>query len=300
MDLGALTSGFLTGLREGVEAALIVAIVLAYLVRTGNSGQVGKVWLGAGAAAAVSLVAGIAIFVTVGSLRAPYEQYFEGGAMLVAATVVTWMLFWMRRQSMGLRGVLQAQIDRVLAGDTAVGLVIVVFTAVIREGIETALFLVGQATSAATAAATGASSVLFGAVLGLLAAVAIGWVFYTGSRRIDLRRFFLWTGIALVFIAAGLLANAVHEFIEVGAIGIGTAIAFDISSILSHETGVGEFLHAILGYSSRPEVAALGVQVAYLVIVLGLYLRPGPPVPPRPATAAALPDGAGTGGVIPG
>ena len=280
MEFGALTTGFLIGLREGVEAALIVAIVLAYVVRTGNGRHIPKIWLGAGAATVVSVGLGLLIFSTVGSFQEPYEQLFEGSAMLLAALVVTWMLFWMRRQSMNLRGELQAAVDRVLSEGTAWGLAVLAFTAVIREGVETALFLAGQATSADT----GAGSVLLGAVIGLGAAALIGWGFYRGSRAIDLRRFFRWTGIALVFIAAGLLSHAVHEFIEVAEIAgvsvIGSQAAFDISGILSHDDGIGQFLRAIFGYSARPEVLTFVVHVAYVVGILALYLRPARPAPP--------------------
>jgi len=282
VDLGNLTTGFLIGLREGVEAALIVAIVLAYVVRTGNGRHISKIWLGSGAAIALSVVIGLLIFNTVGAFEEPYEQLFEGSAMLLAAVVVTWMLFWMRRQSMNLRGELQAAVDRVLSEGTAWGLAVLAFTAVIREGVETALFLAGQATSAEE----GAGSVLIGAVIGLAAAVLIGWGFYRGSRAIDLRRFFRWTGIALVFIAAGLLSHAVHEFIEVAEISgvavIGSQTAFDISAVLSHEDGVGQFLRAIFGYSARPELLTLLVHVGYVVAVLVLYLRPVRPAPPAP------------------
>jgi high-affinity iron transporter len=180
------------------------------------------------------------------------------------------MLFWMRRQSMGLRGELHAAIDRALSGGTAWGLAVLAFTAVIREGLETSLFLVGQATSAAA----GASSVLLGAVIGLALAVGVGWIFYTGSRRVDLRAFFKWTGIALVFIAAGLLSKGIHEFIEVGVIPFGAGTAYDISRTLSQEDGIGQFLRAIFGYSANPEVLTLGAHLAYLVAVLALYLRP--------------------------
>ena len=280
MDFGNLTTGFLIGLREGVEAALIVAIVLAYVVRTGNGRHIPKIWLGSGAAIILSVALGLVIFNTVGAFEEPYEQLFEGSAMLLAAVVVTWMLFWMRRQSMNLRGELQAAIDRVLSEGTAWGLAVLAFTAVIREGVETALFLAGQATSAET----GAGSVLVGAVVGLGAAVVIGWGFYRGSRAIDLRLFFRWTGIALVFIAAGLLSHAVHEFIEVAEIAgiavIGSQTAFDISGILSHDDGIGQFLRAIFGYSARPEVLTLVVHVTYVVAVLALYLRPVRPAPP--------------------
>lgn len=287
MDFGALTAGFLTGLREGVEAALIVAIILAYLVRTGNGAQVGKVWLGAGAAILVSVVVGAIIFTTVGAFEEPYEQIFEGVAMLVAAAVVTWMLFWMRRTAANLRGELHARIDRAVTEGAVLGLAVLAFTAVIREGIETALFLVGQVTSAEA----GAPSVLVGALLGIVAAVVIGWIFYTGSRRINLRAFFQWTGVALVFIAAGLLSHGVHEFIEVGEFYgievIGSQTAYDISAILSHEEGIGQFLRAIFGYSASPEVLTLAVHVAYLVVVLALYLRPIRPQAPSLRTAEA-------------
>jgi len=290
LDLGALTAGFLTGLREGVEAALIVAIVLAYLARTGNLREAPKVWIGAGAAIVVSLLAGIVIFQSIGALPAPFEQLFEAATLLVAAAAVTWMLFWMRRQAAALRGDLHARLERVLTEGTVFGLAILAFSAVIREGLETALFLAGQA----TAAAAGAGSVLLGALIGLAVAVVIGWIFYTGSRRIDLRSFFRWTGIGLVFLAAGLVSRAAHELVEIGAIPFGSQSAFDLSGVLPHDSGIGQFLRAILGYSATPEVTTLVVYVAYLVIVLGLYLRPvAPPAPP--AKAAETSSGAAEG-----
>lgn len=285
MDFGAFSSGFLTGLREGVEAALIVAIVLAYLTRTGNGRHATKVWLGTAAAALTSLVVGVALFVTVGGLEAPYEQIFEGATMLVAAVVVTWMLFWMRRQALSVKGELQAAVDRVLTAGTAWGLGFLAFTAVIREGLETSLFLVGQANSADAAA----GSVLVGALVGLGVAALIGVGFYTGTRRVNLAVFFRWTGVALIFIAAGLLSHAVHEFIEVGVIGFGTAVAFDLSGVLSHDDGIGQFLRAIFGYTATPEVTTLIVHLGYLVTVLALYLRPLKPSAPRPASTPAEP-----------
>jgi high-affinity iron transporter len=284
VEFGALTAGFVTGLREGVEAALIVAILLAYLNRSGNGAQASKIWLGTGLAALLSVAAGIVIFQTAGSLEPPYEQYFEATALLIAAAVVTWMLFWMLRQSKALRGELHARIERTLTEGTAMGLALLAFSAVIREGLETSIFLVGQATSVRAEA----SSIVLGALLGLAAAVGIGWIFYTGSRRIDLRSFFRWTGIGLIFIAAGLLSQAIHELVEVGAIPFGSATAYDLSSVLPDASGIGQFLRAILGYSAAPETTTLGVHIAYLVVVLGLYLRPTRPAqPPAKATDPA-------------
>ena len=286
MEIGALTAGFVTGLREGVEAALIVAILLAYLNRSGNGAQASRIWLGTGLALLLSVAAGVVIFQTAGSLEPPYEQYFEATALLVAAAAVTWMLFWMLRQSKALRGELHARIERTLTEGTAFGLALLAFSAVIREGLETSIFLVGQATSVRA----DAPSIVFGAVLGLAASVGIGWIFYTGSRRIDLRSFFRWTGIGLIFIAAGLLSQAVHELVEVGVIPIGSQSAYDLSRVLPDASGIGQFLRAILGYSAAPEMTTLAVHIAYLVVVLGLYLRPTrPATPPAQRTDPARP-----------
>ena len=290
-DVGAFTSGLLTGLREGVEAALIVAIVCAYLARTGNARHFGKIGVGVGAAVATSVVLGAALFLTLGGLEEPYEQIFEGAAMVLAAGVVTWMLFWMRRQASSVKGELQRAVDRTLAEGTAWGLAVLAFTAVIREGLETALFLVGQATAAAggAAGAAGAASVLAGAVAGLGIAVLIGYGFYRGSRILDLARFFRWTGVLLVFIAAGLLSHAVHEFVEIGWITIGTATAFDVGAVLPHDAGIGLFLRALFGYTSAPEWVTLATWTAYVVVVLALYLRPVTPSEVAPRREPAEP-----------
>jgi len=288
VDLGALISGLLTGLREGVEAALIVSIVITYLVRTGRSDQVGRVWIGTGIAAALSLVVGIVVYNTVGAFEEPYEQIFEGTTLLIAAAVVTWMLFWMRRQARSVKGELQVAIDRAVAIGGSWGLAVLAFTAVIREGLETSIFLVGQATSDRAEAVW----ILVGALAGLSIAVLLGYGFYRGSHRLNLASFFRWTGIALVFIAAGLLSHGIGEFIEIGALGNGpwTATAFDLRGVLSDEAGIGSFLRAIFGYSAAPAVLTIAAHVGYLVAVLVLYLRPTRPLPPsspNPTTVTA-------------
>jgi high-affinity iron transporter len=291
LDVGALMSGLVTGLREGVEVALIMAIVLAYLVRTGNGREAGKVWLGAGSAGLVSLLAGIVIFTTVGEFGTPYEQIFEGTTLLVACGVVTWMLFWMRRQSRAIKGELEGRLARTIGEGAGLGLAVLAFSSVIREGLETAIFLVGQATSAAKGAEDGAASVLVGALVGLAIAAVLGLGMYRGSRRIDLRRFFSWTGITLVFIAAGLLASASHEFIEIGAIGFGTQTLYDLSALLPDDAGVGQFLHAIMGYSATPALTTMVLYLGYLAVVLTSYLRPSRPVgaPSRGGAVAGAP-----------
>jgi len=272
MDLGAFSSGLLTGLREGVEAALIISIILAYLAKTGNRRHFSRIFVGAGLATVLSVVLGLVLWVSFGGLKSPYEQIFEGLTMLLAAGVVTWMLFWMRRQAASVKGDLQAAVDRALDDGSATALAVLAFIAVIREGIETSLFLVGQAASAAD----GAIWVLVGALAGLGVATLLGVGFYHGSRRLDLGSFFRWTGIALVFIAAGLVSKAVHEFIEIGLITLGTQTLFDLSAILPHDgtNVVGQFLRALFGYTATPEATTFVVWLTYVVVVLTLYLRP--------------------------
>ena len=293
MDVGFLTTGLLTGLREGVEAALIIAIILAYLAKTGNARYFGRIWAGAGAAIALSIVAGIILWFTLEGLEGAAGQIFEGVTTLLAAAVVTWMLFWMRRTAANIRGQLHEGVDRALTEGGVFALSILAFTAVIREGLETSFFLLGQAT-AATDANAGATSTLVGAFIGILIAVGLGYGFYVGARVINLQTFFRWTGIALIFIAAGLLGYAVHEFVEAGVIPFGQSTAFDISGILPHsgdisETGpiliVGQLLRALFGYSSTPEWATLIAWITYVVVVLFLYTRPVRPSEARPAGA---------------
>ncbi len=297
MDVGAFTSGLLTGLREGVEAALILAIICAYLARTGNRRHFPKIFAGAGLAIVLSALLGIAIFVTVGSFQEPYEQLFEAATLILAAGVVTWMLFWMRRQAGSVKSELQAAVDRALTDGSASALAFLAFIAVVREGVETSLFLVGQAASAR--AEGGAIWVLAGALVGLAIAAVLGVGFYHGSRRLNLGTFFRWTGVALVFIAAGLLGRAIHELVEIGVITFGTQTLFDISAILPHdERGgslIGQFLAALFGYTSTPEVTAFVVWLTYIVVVLSLYLRPvkrtlAPAPAPEPASTAAAAD----------
>jgi high-affinity iron transporter len=294
LDVGFLTTGLLTGLREGVEAALIVSIILAYLARTGNQRHFSRIWAGSGAAIALSIVVGIVLFVTIHGLEGSAEQIFEGVATLLAAAVVTWMLFWMRRTSANIKGELHAGVDRALTEGGIWGLALLAFTAVIREGLETSLFLLGQVTAASEADA-GAVSTLVGAVIGIGIAVVLGYGFYRGARVLNLQTFFRWTGIGLIFIAAGLVGYAVHELVEAGVIGVGTSRAFDISGVLPHsgdlaERGpiviVGQLLRALFGYSSTPEWATLVAWLAYLVVVLSLYLRPVKPTEPRPVAGS--------------
>jgi len=197
-------------LREGFEASLIVGIVLAFMNRTGRRDGFAAVWAGTLAALTLSVAAGALLFVLGAELEGRAEASFEGATMLFAAGLLTWMIFWMRRQARTIKRELEAQIEDALAAGSALALALVAFVGVLREGVETAVFLFGTFEG---------SNVLLssiGASVGLAAAVVLGYLFYRGALRLDLRRFFTATSVLLLVFAAWLLANGLHELAESG------------------------------------------------------------------------------------
>ncbi len=205
-----MAGAFLVTLREGLEAALIISIILAYLARTGNRQFFVNIWVGAGAAVVVSLAAGAGLYWTVGNLSGRAEEIFEGIAMFIAVAVLTYMVVWMKRQAVNIKAHLEAKVGSAVATGSALAMVSLAFVVVVREGIETVLFMLGILTSTTMSAAT------IGGFLGLTVAVAVGYIGYRGSRRLNLGVFFNVTGTLLIFFAAGLLAHGFHEFVEDG------------------------------------------------------------------------------------
>jgi len=274
-----MVPAFLLGLREGIEAALIVSIVLAFLAKTGERSRFGAVWTGVGLAVVFSVAVGGALFLTGRQLEGTAEELFEGSAMVLAVGVLTWMIFWMRRQAAGIRRTLESQVGEAVASGSSLALVALAFLAVGREGLETALFLLAAAT------ASGVGEALVGGVIGLAAAVAVGYGIYRGSRWFDLRTFFRISGLLLIVFAAGLLSHGVHEFAEAGLLP-DTPTAWDLSAVLPHSDGLGQWLRTLFGYSATPTVLELAVWAGYLAIALAYFLRPLPPFP-RPAPSGA-------------
>jgi high-affinity iron transporter len=267
-----MLSSLLITLREGLEAALIIGIILAYLARTGRRDAFKAVWLGTGLAVAASLIAGVAVYFSVGALEGRGEAIFEGAAMLLAAGVLTWMIFWMRRQAASIKAHLHAQIQSSLHGGSTLGLVGLAFIAVVREGIETILFLF-----AATRVAESAALSTLGGVLGLVLAVGIGYSIYKGTSRLNLRVFFNVTGLLLILFAAGLLAHGIHEFQEAGLVPVIVEHVWDINTVLPEASLVGRFLAAIFGYNANPSLLEVIAYVLYLAITLVAYFRPTTP-----------------------
>lgn len=226
---------FVIVLREAFEASLILGLVFAFLNKTGQRDRHGvAVWWGTAAAVVISVAMGALLFATVGELEGTAEQVYEGTAMLVAAGVLTWMVFWMRRQARTIGGALRAQVGDALASGGGVALALVAFVAVAREGLETALFLfvsVGD---------DGLVPTVVGGALGLAGAIALGVAFYRGSVKLDLRRFFLVTGLLVIAFAAYLIVGGLHELGEAGG-GEALELAGPLAALAF--AGVGGWLY---------------------------------------------------------
>jgi len=261
---------FFLMLREGLEAALIVGIVAAYLVKIGRRDAVPKVAAGVAAAIGLSIAIGLVVTLTIEELPEIVQATAEGIAALVAVVVLTWMLFWMRRQGRALKGELERGVDLALSDGGTSALVALAFVSVIREGVETVLFLIPVLSFNGTGIDTVA-----GGLLGLAAATAVGWAIFVAGRRVNLRRFFTVTGTVLIFVAAGLIAFAIAEFGEAGLIA-NAGIAFDLTGVLADTSPLGSVLHGLFGYRSAPTTLELLGYLAYLVPVLILFVLDRP------------------------
>jgi high-affinity iron transporter len=211
-----MLAGFLLALREGVEAALVVGIVLGVLKKTNRLDRAPRVWLGVGLAAVVSLIAAIILNVLGAEFQGPGEMAFEGITMLLAASVLTWMIFWMQKQGRQVQIGLEANVKSALSRGQDWALFSVAFFAVVREGIELALFLTAVNFSEPTAGLEAPILGWLGGLLGLIAATIIGWLMFDTTIKLNLRRFFQLTSIVLIVFAAGLVGHAIHEFNELG------------------------------------------------------------------------------------
>lgn len=267
---------YLIGLREGLEASLVVSILVAYLVRTGRQGFLRYVWAGVGVAVALSVAVGAVLELTSASMSFEAQEAFGGLMSIVAVGFVTWMIFWMKRASRTIARELQGRLDTAVAvGGTAV--VLMSFIAVAREGLETSVFF----WTAAKAAESTWTPVL-GFSLGLATAVLLGVALYRSAVSIDLGAFFRWTGLLLIFVAAGVLAYGIHDLQEAGWLPGLTNLAFDVSEQVPPSSWYGTLLKGIFNFSSETTVLQGIAWIAYVVPCLALYLRPARvPAPER-------------------
>ncbi|HZQ85835.1 MAG TPA: iron uptake transporter permease EfeU [Acidimicrobiales bacterium] len=261
-------ANYLIGLREGLEASLVVGILVAYLVRTGRRDRLAPVWIGVAVAVAASLAVGAALTFTQHSLSFEAQEGFGGVMSIIAVAFVTWMIFWMRRQSRHLKAELQHRVDLAVTGG-ALTLALMAFLAVGREGLETALFLWPTLQSSGSGVGPG-----LGAVTGLLTAVVIGWLIYRRSVHLNLATFFKVTGAGLVIVAAGVLAYGLHDLQEASILPGLHTLAFDVSATIPPSSWYGTLLKGIFNFSPETTWLQAVAWVGYVAPTMVLFFRP--------------------------
>ncbi|MFC4786818.1 iron uptake transporter permease EfeU [Nocardioides sp. MAHUQ-72] len=291
-----MLANYLIGLREGLEAALVVSILVAYLVKTDRRHLLPRIWAGVGLAVAVSLAFGALLTWGPRGLTFEAQEAIGGTLSIVAVGFVTWMIFWMARAARAMGGELRGQIDRAADG-TRWSLALVAVLAVGREGLETALFL-WAATQAGTREAAGAATAtwqpLLGAALGLATAVVLGYLIYRGAISINLSRFFTWTGAFLILVAAGVLSYGIHDLQEAGILPGLNTIAFDVSGTIDPGTWYATLLKGVFNFSPVTTVLEAVAWLLYAVPTMTLFFlgvrrrsaQPQPAKQPQPAPVA--------------
>lgn len=265
---------FLIMLREGLEAALIVGIIASYLRQTGRQAWLPAIWVGVFLAVALALFAGAGLQLASASFPQRAQELFEAGIGLIAVAVLTGMVFWMRRAARSIKAELHSSVDQALAHQGGAGhwaLIGMVFLAVAREGLESVFFLLAIFQQSQDAAAP------LGAALGILASIGAGWGIYAGALRLDLRRFFRWTGIFIIFVAAGLFSSVLKSLHEAGLWNSLQQPVYDLSRSLPETSPLGTILGGLLGYRAAPTLGEFIAWAAFLIVTLTLFLRPATP-----------------------
>lgn len=284
-----MLSNYLIGLREGLEAALVVSILVAYLVKTGRTNLLPRIWAGVGIAVLVSLAFGAALTFGPRGLTFEAQEFIGGTLSIVAVGFVTWMIFWMASASRGLKRELESRADVALQG-SAVGLILLGAFAVGREGLETALFL--WAATRANGGAGGIFAPALAALAGILVSIALAWLITRGLLKLNLSTFFRWTGGFLVLIAAGVLAYGFHDLQEAGVLPGLNSLAFDVSEQIPPSSWYGVLLKGVFNFSPATTWLEFGVWWAYVLTVMPLFIarsrsaRRTPMSPPVPSSAS--------------
>ncbi len=265
---------YLLSLREGLEAALIIGIVLGAVNKIRRNDLTPAVWFGTLSAVIVSILTSVILTSFGMSLEDEAEEIFEGITMLIAAGILTWMIFWMGKQARFLKSELEAGVNKAAASTGKRAVFWLAFVAVVREGVELAIFI----TAALFAGNTGNADsniiqVLAGTILGLGTAALLGYTIFATTVRLDLRRFFQVTGLLLILFAAGLVAHGVHEFNEAGWIPAIIEHVWDVNMILDENSLVGELLKTLFGYNGNPSLTEILAYFAYIATVFVFWRR---------------------------
>jgi high-affinity iron transporter len=265
-----MLSTFIIALREGLEASLIVGILVAYIVKTNRKGYLKPLWIGVVSAIIASAGLGAFLSFTSVSLSDRGQELFAGVTSFIAVALVTWMVFWMKRTARNLRNELQGKVDQA-ASAGPLALAGAAFFAVIREGLETSLFVY---TNFQTVSDTTSSAI--GLTLGFVVSITLGYLIYKSSIKLNLAKFFTYSGVALIVVAAGVLSYGVHEFQELGYLPGPDAFAWDVTSLIAKDSILGASLSGTVGFDTTTSWLQLGIWVLYLGAVLIPYLaKPG-------------------------
>ncbi len=274
-----MLANYLIGLREGLEASLVIGILVAYIVRTGRRDLLGAVWTGIGIAATASLALGAALTLGPRDLSFTAKETIGGTLSIVAVGLITWMIFWMGKTARFLKQHLEEGLEKAIAlGKGAI--IAMALIAVGREGLETALFLWAGIQAAGSTAAP-----ITGAVLGLASAIALGYLIYRGAIRINLRVFFQWTGLFLIVVAAGVLAYGVHDLQEAGVLPGSETLAFDVTAAIAPASVGGTLLKGIFNFSPASTILEVTAWVLYLVPTAWMFSRMAFARPPKKASS---------------
>ena len=270
---------YLLSLREGLEAALIIGILLGALSKIRRTDLSPTVWLGTLSAISVSILTAVLLTSFGMSLEYPAEAIFEGVTMLIAAGILTWMIFWMSKQARFLKSELEAGVNKAVASAGKSPVFWLAFIAVVREGVELALFVTAAFFAGNQSGITSdIIQTLVGTILGLGTAALLSWTLFATTVRLDLRRFFQVTGFLLILFAAGLIAHGVHEFNEVGWIPSVIEHIWNLDAIISETSLLGQLLKTLFGYSSSPSLTEMIAYFTYLIVVIVLWRRDTAPI----------------------
>jgi high-affinity iron transporter len=260
-------ANFFIGLREGVEASLIIGILVAFLVKQNRQKDLKPLWAGVVSAIALSVFLGLLLGFIADEEPANVEPIISGVASLLAATFVTWMIFWMARQSKALNGQLSGKLASTESSG-ALSVFAIAFLAVIREGVETSVFIWSASKSTGPQTAP-----IAGAILGLLTAAVIGYLLYRGTLKFNLRTFFKYTGAFLILVTAGIFAYGFSELQEVGVLPFLTSTAYDVSAWVPESGALDIILRGMLSFNSKPSVLVVLAWFAYLIPTAAFFIR---------------------------
>jgi high-affinity iron transporter len=262
-----MMASFLLSFREGLEAALIIGVLLGALHKLGRTGERKTVWLGTAAAIILSVAAGIAINQLGASFEGKAEMIFEGAAMLLAAGILTWVILWMQSQARSINQKLESDVSEAVFSGNKTALFSLAFLSVFREGIELALFLIAASMNSENL------QVLIGAGAGILAVIVFAILLFKSLVRLDIKKFFSFTSLILLFFAAGLAAHGIHEFNEAGLIPSIVENVWNINYLLDENSTLGQFLKTLVGYNGNPSLTEVFAYFSYLILVWLLKMR---------------------------